>query len=160
MKDERERFEEWWAVTMGASMKGSKYLARNAWLAALWAYEVNTKPIESSGEKDKLRGSSNVGIERKPDGPGSSPGPRLPAPLPEVEEAMRVLSAEGDALFPCPFKEQYKAALAVIRAALKPKVARRKWLSDRFIPHRYGLDSYVIDAIVGILRELGIEVEP
>ena len=49
MKGEKERFEEWWAIAMGTSMKGSKYLARNAWIAALWAYEVNAKPIESSG---------------------------------------------------------------------------------------------------------------
>ena len=54
MKGEKERFEEWWAIAMGTSMKGSKYLARNAWIAALWEYGVVTMKgelIESSGEK-------------------------------------------------------------------------------------------------------------
>ena len=53
--------------------------------------------IESSGDKDKLRGSSNVGIERKPDGPGSSPGPRS-SPLPdEVDvEYWRKITSEAD----------------------------------------------------------------
>jgi hypothetical protein len=45
-KDERERFEVWWAVTIGTSMKGSKRLARNAWLAALWEYGVKTRSIK------------------------------------------------------------------------------------------------------------------
>jgi len=39
---ERERFEEWWQREMRDRMPGSKYLARKAWLAALWVYEVDT----------------------------------------------------------------------------------------------------------------------
>jgi len=34
--DAREGFETWWARTMQGRMDGSKYLARNAWFAALW----------------------------------------------------------------------------------------------------------------------------
>ena len=72
--------------------------------------------IESSGDKDKLRGSSNVGIERKPDGPGSSPGPRS-SPLPdEVEEAIHTI---GLYIADDELKSNAQAALAVIRAALK-----------------------------------------
>lgn len=29
-----ESFEKWWAKEMGECMRGSKYLARKAWLAA------------------------------------------------------------------------------------------------------------------------------
>ena len=43
-----ERFEEWWREKMGTRMIGSKYLARAAWLAALWAYGVKTKEVKGA----------------------------------------------------------------------------------------------------------------
>lgn len=43
MSEEQDRFEAWWKSEMGDKMMGSKYLARNAWLAALWTYGVKTR---------------------------------------------------------------------------------------------------------------------
>lgn len=45
------------------------------------AGDKETDPFLANLYGIKSRGSSNVGIEHQPDGPGSSPGPRSPAPL-------------------------------------------------------------------------------
>jgi len=121
MKGEKERFEEWWAIAMGTSMKGSKYLARNAWIAALWAYEVNTKPIESSGgdkvdQRKLLHDTIAAGFSGQA---APSPAPTIKkdltvAPLPaEVEEAMEYIRRHMEICIGT------LDALAVIRAALK-----------------------------------------
>jgi len=141
--------------------------------------------IEASGEKDKLRGSSNVGIgSQSADGPGSSPGPRSPALPAEVEEAMEILrkavtgySRGGQTLEDC------ENSLAVIRAALtatiKPTLTvaptiqvTREWLTGAIGTiafraftcenHRALVDCIEQDMarLEEMLRELGIEVEP
>ena len=94
MKGEKERFEEWWAIAMGTSMKGSKYLARNAWIAALWEYGVVTMKgelIEASGEKAS----------------GAWERPRIPSASELPEEWRKQLSAiDGKPIPPAPTIKQ------------------------------------------------------
>ena len=40
----------------------------------------------------------------------------------------------------------------------KPTVTR-EWIAEKFLPHRYGGDGYVIEAIAVMLRSLGIAIE-
>jgi len=101
------------------------------------------------------------------------PDPRFgfPAPLPkEVEEAIGNLDdAVRDAVgswgytYALTKGEDYKAALAVIKSALRPKVVSREWLVEtaREITHLGGrLLDEEIPYFLKRLRELGIEVRP
>jgi len=97
-----------------------------------------------------------------------------PAPLPkEVEEAMGRMAGAiaGDYCYLKNAKYEKaqveydadRAALAVIKAALKPKVVTREWV-EKFVTDNHlwgaGLRPLLKETIIAAFRERGIEVEP
>ena len=47
----KERFEEWWTQEFGNRMKGSKYIGRKAWYAALREMGCNEDVANAGGEQ-------------------------------------------------------------------------------------------------------------